>query len=183
MRYSTPGHVFRRNRFRCCCVAVLIAALIAALFAPGLGAEENTEEEKTLYQLLRESGRFNMFLNVVAETDLVEMLEGDEPLTLFAPGDDAFDLLDTELIDLLMHPSQKHYRQRLVGNHMIEDTILSGDRRGEGEQEVETLAGTRLTYVSESDRFFLETSAVVERDIEASNGVLHRIDRILVPRF
>ena len=158
---------------------------LAAVMAinPTTAAEESAQPNKDLVELARESGEFNMFLRLLAETDHLDKLKEEGTFTVFAPTDEAFDHLDMNLIDSLLHPSQKHYRNRLIGHHILNQIVRSDDPVGEGEQEVETLAGTRVKYIAEHNRFFLETAAIEKNDLEATNGVLHGIDRILVPRF
>ena len=165
-------------------VASLLALAAVVVINPLTAAEkESSQPDKDIVELARESGEFNMFLRLLAETDHLEKLKKEGTFTVFAPTDKAFDHLGMNLIDSLLHPSQKHYRNRLIGHHILEEIVRSDDSIGKGEQEVKTLAGTRVKYIAEHNRFFLETAALEKNDLEASNGVLHGIDRILVPRY
>ncbi len=147
----------------------------------GAADEVAADEKKNLLEVLEEDGEFTMFLRAVAETDLQEKFTEKGPYTVFAPSDEAFDLLPSEVLDLLMSPGQQYFRTRLLSHHVLADSVTSSDNRGEGEQSVETIAGTRLAVISEGDLFYVEAAEVKARDMEASNGMVHRIDRILVP--
>ncbi len=163
--------------------SLTVLAAFMAINVIAVAGEEAAQPDKNLVELARETGEHNMFLRILAETDLLEKLKAEGTFTVFAPTDTAFDRLDMTLIDTLLHPSQKHYRNRLIGHHILEQIVRSDDHLGEGEQEVETLAGTRVKYITERNRFFLDTALIENRDLEATNGVLHGINRILIPRY
>jgi transforming growth factor-beta-induced protein len=121
---------------------------------------------------------FSVLVAALTEADLVGALQGDGPFTVFAPTDAAFtDLLtalDITAGDLLAHPQLAD----VLLYHVVSGKIMSTDL-SDG-IEAATLKGDNIT-VGVGDTVTINDSTVVIPDIEASNGVIHVIDQVLVP--
>ncbi len=163
-------------------VAGFVGAFCVSVALFGDGDTDGPPDEKKLLDVAGEQGDLGAFLRALEGTELLEKLQGEGPYTLFAPNDEAFDLLPDEVLNQLMAPEQRHFRTRLLAHHVIADTVTSETHRGDGEQRLETYAGTGLTVISEAGTFYVETAEVKKKDLETANGILHVIDRILVPR-
>lgn len=114
---------------------------------------------------------FSDLVSALTDAGLLSTLEGEGPFTVFAPTNDAFanlsaDLSDDELSEVLSY-------------HVVESNIASGDL--ESEQSVETLAGGELFVTADENVVINDTATVTNADIEASNGVIHAIDVVLLP--
>ena len=159
------------------------ALVVSGGAAPGAEPETGEKEnEPTILEIAGEKDNLTTFLRALEGTELEEALAGDGPYTVFVPGDEAFDLLPADVLEQLLAPGQRHFRTRLLSHHVVADTVSSAGLLGKGETFFETAAGGRIAVISEKEMFLVETAEVAERDLAAGNGVLHVIDRILVPR-
>jgi len=137
-----------------------------------------TEAEETVVDIAVNNGSFTTLVAALQEAELVEALSGEGPFTVFAPTDDAFaDLLaqlDITAEDLLNHPQLTD----VLLYHVVSGKVMSTDL-SEG-LEAETLKGDSI-MVSLEGGVFINESEVVTADVEGSNGVIHIIDKVLVP--
>ena len=121
---------------------------------------------------------FSILVAALVEADLVDALSGEGPFTVFAPTNAAFadllEALDIEAADLLAHPQLAD----VLLYHVVSGQVMSGDLV-DG-MEAATLQGEMLT-VDLTDGVMINASQVITADIEASNGVIHVIDTVLVP--
>jgi LPXTG-motif cell wall-anchored protein len=135
-------------------------------------------EDGTVVDIAVNDGSFTILVAALQKAELVETLSGEGPFTVFAPTDDAFaDLLaqlDITAEDLLNHPQLSD----VLLYHVVSGKVMSTDL-SEG-LEAETLKGDNVT-ISLEGGVFVNESEVVTADIEGSNGVIHVIDKVLVP--
>lgn len=121
---------------------------------------------------------FSILVAALTEADLVGALSGDGPFTVFAPTNDAFaallEALEIEAADLLAHPQLAD----VLLYHVVSGKVMSTDLV-DG-MEAETLQGESLT-IDLSEGVKINASNVTTADVEASNGVIHIIDAVLVP--
>jgi transforming growth factor-beta-induced protein len=109
------------------------------------------------------------------ENDIV-----DGPLTVFAPTDEAFAKLPPDLVTALLLPENKEKLQELLLYHVVAGRVLAGDLRYF--QRVETLEGSKLRIIKWFGNVWVNWSRVTTADVLATNGVIHIIDRVLIPR-
>jgi len=135
-------------------------------------------QEDDIVDIAVGNGSFTVLVAALQEAGLVETLQGDGPFTVFAPTDEAFaDLLTAlgiEAGDLLAHPQLAD----VLLYHVVSGKVMSTDL-SEG-MEAETINGESIT-VSLEGGVFINDSEVITPDIEATNGVIHVIDKVLVP--
>jgi len=135
-------------------------------------------QDETVVEIAVNDGSFTTLVAALQEAELVEALSGEGPFTVFAPTDDAFaDLLaqlDITAEDLLNHPQLTD----VLLYHVVSGKVMSTDL-SEG-LEAETLKGDSI-MVSLEGGVFINESEVVTADVEGSNGVIHIIDKVLVP--
>ena len=110
-------------------------------------------------------------------SDLVINLEGDRILTIFAPTNDAFAALPAGLLDKLLLPENKDLLVRILTYHLVQGGLLSGDVVP---GEIGSSEGTTLK-LDTANGVTVNGANVVQADLEASNGVIHVIDQVLVP--
>ncbi len=134
-------------------------------------------EVGTIVDVAVEAGLFNTLVAAVTAADLVDALSADGPLTVLAPTDDAFTALPAGLVDCLLLPENKEALSSILTYHVIEGAVMSGDLTA---GDVPTLQGENVT-VDLTDGVFFNNAAVIQADVEASNGVVHAIDAVLVP--
>ncbi|MEC8048525.1 MAG: fasciclin domain-containing protein [Chloroflexota bacterium] len=124
-------------------------------------------------------GGFNTLVTALDAADLVETLSGEGTFTVFAPTDEAFAALpDGMLEDLLADPNalKQILLYHVVGDVVMAETVVTLDN-------AETLEGSTIAIEVVDGNVFLNDSQVTSTDIEASNGVVHVIDKVLVPEL
>ncbi|MBT8421747.1 MAG: fasciclin domain-containing protein [Gammaproteobacteria bacterium] len=124
------------------------------------------------------AGSFTTLVKAVQKAELVEALKGDGPLTVFAPNDAAFAKFWPGTLDNLMLPENQAKLQELLLYHVVSGKIMSTDL--DGVTQAETLHGGFLKVVA-GEGVTVNYANVVAADIEASNGVIHVIDSVLIP--
>ena len=149
-----------------------------------LPATEAEPSEKNIVEVATDDGRFNTLVAAVDAAGLVDFLSGEGPFTVLAPTDDAFAALPEGTVDMLVMDAQMGGTQLadILSLHVIADEVTS-DELVDG-QEVPTANGTLTVSVSaEGVTFSNEGSSanVVVADVDASNGVVHAIDAVLMP--
>ena len=140
---------------------------------------EGTEaaELGTIVDTAVAAGQFGTLVAAVGAAELVDALSADGPLTVLAPTDDAFAALPEGLVDCLLLPENKEALTAILTYHVIEGAVMSTDLT---DGDVPTLQGESVT-VDLSDGVKFNEATVVLADVEASNGVIHAIDGVLVP--
>merc|ERR1712087_309723 len=138
-------------------------------------------ELKDIITVAEESGIFTTLIAASEAADLVDTLSGDGPFTLFAPTDDVFAALPPDLVTCLMLPENVDVLAKILAYHVAEGTVLSTDLVNG--MEIPTLEGGSITITIEDDGTVkIDGAKVTLADNYASNGVVHVIDGVLVPR-
>jgi len=136
-----------------------------------------TDEPGTIVDVAVAAGSFDTLVAAVTAADLVDALSADGPLTVLAPTDDAFAALPAGLVDCLLLPENKEALTSILTYHVIEGAVMSGDLT---DGDVPTLQGENVT-VDLTDGVMFNNATVIQADVEASNGVIHAIDAVIVP--
>lgn len=124
------------------------------------------------------AGSFKTLVAAAQAAELVGALKGDGPLTVFAPNDEAFGKLWEGTVENLLKPENKEKLQELLLYHVVAGKIMSSDLSGT--ITTETLQGGTITVVADGG-VTVNKANVIAADIEASNGVIHVIDTVLMP--
>ena len=147
-------------------------------------SEESMEEEASpaapgdIVAVASEAGSFTTLVAAVEAAGLVETLQGDGPFTVFAPTDDAFAALPEGVVDALLLEENLEVLQQILTYHVVPAEVFSADVTT---GDVETVEGSTIA-VEVGDQVTLNGSAtVVTTDVEASNGVIHVIDQVILP--
>ena len=122
-------------------------------------------------------GRFTTLATALTEAGLVETLQGEGPFTVFAPTDDAFNLLPAGTIESLL--ANIPLLTDILLYHVIDGKVMAAD--AVKLDSAEMVSGQMVTIRVEGDKVFINDSQVILTDIEASNGVIHVIDAVLLP--
>ncbi|MFX0540455.1 fasciclin domain-containing protein [Roseovarius sp. S4756] len=125
-----------------------------------------------------DAGSFNTLVAAVEAAGLVETLKGEGPFTVFAPTDDAFAALPEGTVDDLLKPENKDKLTAILTYHVVPGKVMSGDL-SDG-MTAATVEGSDVTIMTEGGVMVNEAN-VTSADIEASNGVIHVIDSVLMP--
>jgi len=120
---------------------------------------------------------FTTLVAAVGAAGLVETLQGDGPFTVFAPTDAAFAALPAGLVDKLLLPENKDLLVKILTYHVVAGKVMSTDVMA---GEVASVEGQNITITTEGG-VKVNGANVVTVDIEASNGVIHVIDAVILP--
>jgi len=142
--------------------------------------EEAMMEEKTIVDIAVADDRFSTLVAAVTAADLVDTLNGEGLFTVFAPTDDAFAALPDGTLDSLLLPENKQQLTDILLYHVASGKVMASDVVGLS--SAPTVLGQDITIKVEDGKVFLnDTVQVIITDIEASNGVIHVIDAVLLP--
>ena len=128
----------------------------------------------------------------VKAAGLVETLSGPGPFTVFAPTNEAFAKLPAGTVDNLLKPENKEMLTKVLTYHVIPAAAMSGDvtkmiMDDGGKHDVKTVSGDTLTLMSKDGKIMImdesgQTATVTIADVKQSNGVIHVIDTVLLPK-
>jgi len=122
------------------------------------------------------AGTFQTLVAAVKQADLVATLKGPGPFTVFAPSDEAFAKVPKEQLDALL--MDKARLVQVLTYHVVPSQVMAKDVKA---GPVPTVQGQPLTVATQGG-VSVDQAKVVKTDIVASNGVIHVIDRVLMPR-
>jgi len=121
---------------------------------------------------------FSTLVTALDAADLVGTLASDGAFTVFAPTNAAFDALGDTLNDVL---ADSELLTKVLLYHVVDGKVLSPDALALAGSEVETLSGDKIALSVEGPHLYINNAMVTAVDIEASNGVIHVIDAVLLP--
>lgn len=130
---------------------------------------------QTIVDLAVADGRFTTLVGALTSADLVETLAGEGPFTVFAPTDDAFAALPAGTLESLT-PEQL---TEILLYHVVSGNVSS--EQAAQLDSAETLAGKSVQIRAENGAVMINDAEVIAADVEASNGVIHVIDQVLLP--
>ena len=125
------------------------------------------------------AGSFKTLVAAVEAAGLVETLKGEGPFTVFAPTDDAFAALPAGTVEDLLKPENKEKLTQILTYHVVPGKVMSKDVAAL--KSAKTVNGAEVT-IDTSAGVKIDNATVVKADIEASNGVIHVIDTVIVPK-
>ena len=111
--------------------------------------------------------------------DLVDVLKGDGPFTVFAPTNDAFAKLPAGTLESLLKPENKAQLVAILKYHVVPGKVMSSDLSNG--QKAKTVEGSEITVKIMNGKVMINDANVSAADIEATNGVVHVIDSVIMP--
>lgn len=160
----------RRTAFR-----LVAAASIAAVVA----ACAQMPSEPDIVDIASQNEQFSTLVAAVQAAGLVETLKGEGPFTVFAPTNDAFAALPAGTVENLLKPENKDQLTAILTYHVVPGAVTSDQVAGK-RQDVATVNG-KTVHIDGRRGVRVNRSNVTQADIAASNGVIHVIDRVLLP--
>lgn len=134
---------------------------------------------------------FSTLVAAVKAADLVETLQSQGPFTVFAPTNDAFSKLPEGTVESLLKPENKEKLNSILTYHVISGKVMAADvvkaiNDNNGRFVITTVQGKDLTATLEGENVILtdpkgNTSKIITTDVDASNGVIHAIDTVVMP--
>jgi uncharacterized surface protein with fasciclin (FAS1) repeats len=124
------------------------------------------------------AGSFNTLAKALDAAGLVQTLKGAGPFTVFAPTDEAFAKLPAGTLEMLLKPENKAKLQRVLTYHVVAGKVMAS--AAVKVSSVKAVSGDTIA-ISTNNGVMVNNARVVKTDIEASNGVIHVIDAVMIP--
>lgn len=147
--------------------------------ADEMEAEEEMEASKDIVVLATETEALSTLVSAVKAADLVETLQSEGPFTVFAPTNEAFNALPEGTLEDLLKPENKEKLAGILKYHVVSGKVMSTDL--EDGMTTATVAGNEITVKLADGNAMINDATVVSADVAASNGVVHVIDKVLLP--
>ncbi len=158
----------------------MIAGIVAAIAITGAAADMGAATDKDIVDTAVAAGSFKTLAKALQAADLVETLKGAGPFTVFAPTDEAFAKLPAGTLDALLKPENKPKLQRILTSHVVAGKIMAADVVKTS--SAKAVSGDTLTIASRNGGVTVDGARVVKTDIAATNGVIHVIDSVILPK-
>jgi uncharacterized surface protein with fasciclin (FAS1) repeats len=126
------------------------------------------------------AGSFKTLARALAAADLVGTLKGPGPFTVFAPTDEAFAKLPAGTLDNLLKPENKDQLRRILTYHVVAGEVRAADVVKL--QSAKAVSGDTITVNAKDGKVHVDGAGVTKTDIQASNGVIHVIDAVILPK-
>lgn len=158
----------------------------------GTSSETIKEKLPTILEFASMDKGFSILTSAIKVTELAKSLEDKGSFTIFAPVNLAFDKLNPATVEKLLKPENKEQLKAILNCHIIPSVITKEDiviaiNEGNGSVKLKTIGGTLLTATMKGDRVFLidqmgNGGNLVTTDVKASNGLIHTIDAVMMPK-
>ena len=125
------------------------------------------------------AGSFKTLAKALQAAGLIETLKGAGPFTVFAPTDDAFAKLPEGTLETLLKPENKQKLQRILTYHVVPGKVKASDVVKL--QSAKAVSGDTIAIAARNGGVTVDHARVVQTDIEASNGVIHVLDAVILP--
>ncbi len=176
----------KRFRKRLICAAVLSGSMIGLPFAGSVQlhaaptAGSAAADQHDIVDTATAAGQFNTLLAAAKAAGLVETLRSEGPLTVFAPTDAAFAKLPAGTVESLLKPENKEKLASILKYHVVAGNYPAA--KVVDATELKSVLGQYLPIQAGESGVMIDTAKVVKTDIHASNGVIHVIDSVILPR-
>lgn len=153
-----------------------VALSVATLAAAPMAVDAQTND-KDIVTIAVENGSFTTLAAALEAADLLGVLQGDGPFTVFAPTDEAFAKLPAGTVEALL--ADKEALTQILTYHVVAGAV--GSDAVVGLTEAETLAGITAPIEVKMGSVYVAGAKVTTADVIASNGVIHIIDAVMIP--
>lgn len=189
-------------------VKTFASVALFGLVAASCGKKENTEvtdqtviettatpeapvTAPNIVEVASGNENFKTLVTAVTAADLGETLSGEGPYTVFAPTNDAFAKLPAGTVEMLLKPENKEKLKSILTYHVLSGkfdaaTVIDAIKKNNNKYTVVTVQGAKIDLSLDGDKVVLTDatgakSTVTMADVEASNGVIHAIDTVIMP--
>ena len=154
--------------------AAALLLLITDVYAGNYG-----KKQADIVDTAVSAGTFNTLAAALEAGDLVVTLKADGPYTVFAPTDEAFAKLPDGTVEMLLLPENKDKLVEILTYHVVAGKVTAAEVVTL--QSAQTANGSDVTIRVVDETVFINDSRIVATDIEASNGVIHVVDTVILP--
>ena len=152
---------------------------MAVAFGMAPDAKSQESKPKDLVTTAVEAGSFKTLAAALQAAGLVDALKSPGPFTVFAPTDDAFAKLPAGTVETLLKPENKAQLVAILTYHVVPGKVLAADVVKL--KAAATVNGQRVDVKVEGNAVSIDDARVVKTDIACSNGVIHVIDKVILP--
>jgi uncharacterized surface protein with fasciclin (FAS1) repeats len=157
----------------------LLTSTLALFALVAFVAEAQAKPTKDIVAVAAGAGQFKTLVAAIKAAGLVDTLKGPGPFTVFAPTDSAFAKLPKGTVEELLKPENKQKLASILTYHVLSGKVLSSQVKT---MMAPTVNGQQLDVKVEGGKVVVNDATVVKADILASNGVIHAIDTVLMPK-
>lgn len=155
---------------------------IGLLTFPGLalaGSHGGAKASQDIIDTAQAAGSFNTLITAIQAAGLTETLKSEGPFTVFAPTDEAFAQLPEGTVEDLLKPENQAKLQAVLTYHVVPGKVMAED--AVKLSSAKTVNGESFTIKQADGGVMVDDANVIKTDIMASNGVIHVIDRVIMP--
>ena len=164
--------------FKTICASFALAVVVALGMTVNSASANDHHKQKDIVDTAVAAGSFKTLAAALEAAGLVETLKGKGPFTVFAPTDEAFAKLPAGTVESLLKDKEKLSKILLyhvvAGNVMAKDVVKL--------KSAKTVQGSSVTINAKGGKVMVDEASVVKTDIAASNGVIHVIDTVILPK-
>lgn len=161
-------------------IGIAAVAILAVGLATGLAAFGNTQQKKDIVDTAIAAGQFKTLTAALQAAGLVDTLKGPGPFTVFAPTDAAFAKLPAGTVENLLKPENKEKLTAILTYHVVAGRVMAAQAMKLS--SAKTVNGEELSIHTEGGKVMVNDATVTKADIVCSNGVIHVIDTVLLPK-
>src|SRR5689334_5672522 len=161
-------------------LTVLAVALLLSTVSFAADKKGKMSGGKDIVDTAVAAGNFNTLAKALQAADLVDTLKGAGPFTVFAPTDEAFAKLPAGTLDNLLKPENKDKLRRILTYHVVPGEVRAADVVKL--QSAKAVSGDAITVKVTDGKVHVDDARVIKADIQASNGVIHVIDTVMLPK-
>src|SRR5688500_19060770 len=158
----------------------MIAGIVAAMAITGAAVSIGAATDRNVVDTAVAAGSFKTLAKALQAADLVDTLKGAGPFTVFAPTDEAFAKLPAGTVESLLKPENKDKLTAVLTYHVVSAKAMASDVASM--DSATTVQGGKVTLKSADGKVMVNNATVIKADIAASNGVIHVIDTVLMPK-
>jgi uncharacterized surface protein with fasciclin (FAS1) repeats len=184
IRKNKP-HIMKTKKLTQTVLIISMAALNPVAFAQDNPTDKTVMEEKAAIQpgslttIIADSASFSTLTKALKAAGLDATLGNKDEFTIFAPTDEAFGKLPDGTLTKLMLPENKEKLRMLLLYHVVAGKVLAADLSS---GEVKSVNGAKLKIDVSADKVEVDGAKVYSADVSATNGVMHSIGKVLVPK-
>ncbi len=164
------------------CMVVMLALQLCMCVYAQTNANNQTTNKDIVGVLKKDNKQFSTLVKALETAGLVDALKGEGPFTLFAPTDRAFEQLPRGAVENLLKPENKAQLTDILTYHVAKGQLPAEEVTQLNGKDLTMLNGKTTKIEVKDGAVYINGAKVLKTDIPASNGVIHVIDTVLMPK-
>ena len=157
-----------------------VAAVMGLTWMTGFASDKEKDKDRDIVDTAVGAGNFKTLAAALEAADLVKTLKGKGPFTVFAPTDEAFEKLPKGTLEDLLKPENKKKLAGILTYHVVPGKVMAADVAKM--KTAKTVQGTDVKIKVVDDKVMVNDAEVIKADIACTNGVIHVIDTVIIPK-